>query len=127
MEKLNMNKQPTIRGDRWFVETKDGFDGTANGYGFKTPQAVYKSYAYFKSKDQRAQQDKDVKNFLKENSDVKEVLDAYLSEDECFYRMKDQEPTSVANLLDYLEDESVAEKIKTLEPLWKAILKYYGF
>ena len=35
---------------RWFVETNDGFDGTAQGYGYKTPQAVYKAYAYLRVK-----------------------------------------------------------------------------
>jgi len=51
VEKLNLIKKEIdksgeygfpVTETRWFVETEDGFDGTAQGYGFKSPQALYK-------------------------------------------------------------------------------------
>jgi len=32
---------------RYFVETNDGFDGTAQGYGYRSPQNIYRAYSYY--------------------------------------------------------------------------------
>jgi len=122
VEKLELIK----KGDRWFVETNDGFDGTAHGYGYKTPQAVYRAYAYFKNKDKREEQDKEVRDLLKNNPDIKEALDNYLNEDNCFYRLKDGEETSMSGLIEEVIDDEkpdVAKKLEEIKRLWKAILR----
>ena len=114
-----------VKETRWFVETNDGFDGTANGYGYKTPQAIYKAYAYFKSKDQRKAEAKTVKQFLKENPDIVAVLGDYCSEWCSIDRLKNGEPTSVENLLEYLGDKpDVAKKLLDNKHLWKVLMKY---
>ena len=111
---------------RWFVETNDGFDGTAQGYGYKTPQAVYKAYAYFKSKDQREQNDKEVKQFLIDNPVIDIMCNAYFSEEECLWRIKNEEPTSIKNMLKYIENESeIMNKLLSVKHLWKTLMKHY--
>lgn len=137
-EKLNLIKKEIdksaeydgipVKETRWFVETNDGFDGTANGYGYKTPQAVYKAYAYFKSKDKRNQETNTIKQFLVDNLDVKKALKNYLDADWAIDRMKDGEPTSIENMLEYLEDDEpeLVKKLKDNKHLWKALMKYEG-
>jgi len=115
-----------VKETRWFVETNDGFDGTANGYGYKTPQAIYKAYAYFKSKDQRKQQGKEIKQFLASNPDIRDAFDEYFHESNCIYRLKDREPTSVENMITYIEDQpEVVKKLQENKHLWKALMKHY--
>lgn len=115
-----------VKETRWFVETNDGFDGTANGYGYKTPQAIYKAYAYFKSKDQRKQKGQEIKQFLAANPDIVAVCEAYFDEGESIYRLKDREPTSVENMLTYIEDKpDVAKKLLDNKHLWKSLIKHY--
>jgi hypothetical protein len=75
MPKLNLIKKEIDKSEeygvpmketRWFVETNDDFDGTANGHGYKTPQAVYKAYYYFLNKNKFAKQKQDIKQWLVE-------------------------------------------------------------
>lgn len=135
MEKLNLIKKEIDKSEeygvpvtetRWFVETNDGFDGSAQGYGYKTPQAVYKAYAYFKSKDQRKAETNQVKKFLKDNPDVKAALKNYLDADWAMDRAMDGEPTSIDNMLEHMAEDrpEVAKKLNDNKHLWKAIMKY---
>lgn len=111
---------------RWFVNTGDGFDGTAQGYGYKTPQAIYKAYYYFLNKNKFAKQKQEIKQFLKDNADIKEVLDLYFNETNSLYRLKDREETSIENLLDAIKDRSdVIEKLNKNKHLWKRLIRYY--
>ena len=115
----------SVKECRWFVDTNDGFDGTANGYGYKTPQAVYKAYAYFKNKDKREEETNTVKQFLKENPDINAVLNNYLDADLIIDRIKNGEPTSIENMLEYLKDRpEVVKKLNDNKHLWKAIMRY---
>ena len=138
VDKLNLIKKEVVKKEdygfgiieerkevRWFVETGDGFDGTAQGYGFKTPQAVYRAYAFFKNKDKYAQQKADIKRFLKENLDIKKELDDYFDESECLWRLKDGEEDSIEDMVERLEDGETKDKFKTNKHLWKQLLKYY--
>ena len=81
----------------------------------------------FKGKDKRKQLDKNIKEFLKTNNDVKLVLDAYFDENEAFYRMKDGDGTSIELLLEEIKDTDIHKKIMDIKYLWKAIYKNYGF
>lgn len=128
MEKLNLIKKDMNGEPRWFVKTNDGFDGTAQGYGYKTPDAVYRAYAWFKSKDKRKQQKKDLNRFFKENPDIKSLLDAYFSEDEMFYRYKDGEDSSMKDFMNAtkIERPDIVEKIVAIKYLWKTIETFYG-
>jgi len=118
---------------RWFVETNDGFDGTANGYGYKSPQKLYKAYWYFKNKDKFKSLRKEVTKFLKENPDIKQIIDDYMDVDWQLDRWKDNEPTSIPELMeliehydDLLEKEKIIEKLNDVEHLWKSIIYYYN-
>lgn len=114
-----------VKETRWFVETNDGFDRTANGYGYKTPQAVYKAYAYFKSKDQRKQQGKEIKQFLATNPDVAEVLSEYFVDWRCIDRLKNGEESSLEDLVKCINDRpETAKKLQDNKHLWKALMKY---
>lgn len=112
---------------RWFVETNDGFDGTAQGYGYKTPQAVYKAYNYFLNKHKYAKQKKQVKQWLKDNADVAAAFKEYFHETNCLYRAKDREPTSVENLIKSIRDDQpeVVKKLNANKELWKQLMRYY--
>lgn len=136
MDKLNLIKKEIDKSEeygvpvtetRWFVETNDGFDGSAQGYGYKTPQALYKAYAYFKSKDQRKAETNQVKKFLKDNPDVKAAIDEYLSDDASWYRLKDGEPSSIEHLVESIKDKQpeVAKKLTEAKDLWREITKNY--
>ena len=118
---------------RWFVETNDGFDGTANGYGYKSPQKLYKAYWYFKNKDKFKSLRKEVIKFLKENPDIKQIIDDYMDPDWQLDRWKDNEPTSIPDLIELIEHyddmsekEKIIEKLNDVEHLWKSIIYYYN-
>lgn len=116
----------SVKEVRWFVETNDGFDGTAQGYGFKTPQAVYKAYAYFKSKDKKKADTGRIKQFLKDNPDVKAALNNYLDADWVKDRYLDGEPNSIENMLEHIAEDQpeVAKKLNDNKNIWKALMKF---
>lgn len=114
-----------VKEARWFVETNDGFDGTAQGYGYTSPQALYRAYAYFKSKDQRKSHTDKVKQFLKDNPDVLASLKEYMDEDRWLRRAKEGEPCSVENMLEYITEDhpEVVSKLLGNKHLWNALIK----
>lgn len=134
MDKLKLIKKEVIKKEdygqevkenRWFVETNDGFDGTAQGYGYKTPQSLYKAYGYFKNKNSRKNDEKLVKKFLNENLDVKTILNSYLDPDWWIDREKDGDPTSIEDMIETYKEESVViDKLIKNKHLWKQLIKY---
>jgi len=112
---------------RWFAETNDNFDGTAQGYGYKSPQAVYKAYNYFKNKNKYKNEANIVKKWLKANPDINNALEAYFDPQECLWREKDQEPTSIEDFVEMMQEESpeIANKMLDQKHLWKAIFNYF--
>ena len=110
---------------RWFVETGDGFDGTAQGYGYKSPQALHKAYAYFKNR-KHPKKASGVKEFLRDNADVKTICDLYFDVDEMFHRMKAGETISIENLVSSIAGNVlVIEKLNNVKHLWKQLVKEY--
>jgi hypothetical protein len=135
MYKLNLIKKTIVKTTsegfpfaetRWFVETNDGFDGTAQGHGFKTKKAVYKAYYYFKNKDKIMAKANEARKFLAENPDVRKILKKYMDADNIIYRIKCGEPTSIENLFEYLdeEDAEVKKKLMENEHLWRELIKH---
>lgn len=134
MEKINLIKKQirkdldgfTTTEERWFVETGDGFDGTAQGYGYKTPQAVYKAYNYYKSKHKRHIEKNTILKFLKENPDIKNCFESYFGPQECVWRIKDQEDDSLIGLIEnYKDEDELHQKLKLHEDFLKKVFKYY--
>ena len=115
-----------VKETRWFVETNDGFDGTANGYGYKTPQAVYRAYSYFKNKDQRKAEFKIVQKFLKDNPDVRKMINNYMDADWVIDRQKDGEDSTIKNMIEIMKEKypKVVEKLEENKNLWKLLLRY---
>ncbi len=108
---------------RWFVENAVGFDGTANGYGFTSPQAAYKVYYHFANRGQRSKRNDEARRFLRENPDVHEALRGYLSEGEMCDRAKEGQSTSLDNLLTYYRlPADLADKLTAAAALWRTLV-----
>lgn len=69
-----------FRGGRWYADTHDGFDGTAQGYGYKTKQSLLKARWFFLNKAQIQAGQSQAKMWLKANSDAKSKLDEFLDD-----------------------------------------------
>ena len=135
VEKLNLIKKEIdksgeygfpVTETRWFVETGDGFDGTAQGYGFKSPQALYKAYSYFHNRNKIKSTKDKVKNFLENNPDVKTAIENYCDADWMLDRIKDGDPTSIPHMIELISEDNpkVVEKLNANKSLWNEILKY---
>jgi hypothetical protein len=134
--KLDLIKKEIIKnGDKifkWFVETDDGFDGTADGYGYNSPQKLYNAYWYFKNKSKSTSLRREVYNFLKENPDIKQIIDDYMDLDWQLDRLKDNEPTSIPDLIELIEDDNdiidknnIIKRLNNVNYLWEFIMIYY--
>lgn len=113
---------------RYFGETKDGFDGTAQGYGYKSKQKLMKAYWFHQNKHKIKGLKSEAKQFLKDNPKIKKIVEDYFSEDNCFYAMKDGEILSIKNLIidlktdDALENKSeIIDILNKNKHLWKTI------
>jgi hypothetical protein len=111
---------------RWFTETKDGFDGTAQGYGYKSPQALHKAYAYFKNKNNRKSHKPNVKKLLKDNPEVKDACDAYFDADNLLYVFKEGCDPSMQDLVNRSSGD-VKKILEEHKHMWKSIEKYYYY
>ena len=54
-KEIKTEDEPWEKEERWFTKTEDGFDGTAQGYGYKTPKKLYAAYWFFKNKNNKIQ------------------------------------------------------------------------
>jgi len=125
MEKLELIKKNMNGETRWFVETGDGFDGTAQGWGYKSPQSLYKAYNYYKNKSKIKQKQNETKKYLRDNPDVKSALDDYFDEQNCFWRMKDGEEESLEDFVRCFEDKpDMIKKLDGNKKLWNSLVKY---
>ena len=123
-KEIKTGDEPWEKEERWFTKTDDGFDGTAQGYGYKTPKKLYAAYWFFKNKDKINQSKKDVIKFLKENPDVKKELKSYFDENECFYRAKDGEDTSFKDFMVRAKNSDISEigkKLNNVKHLWHSL------
>lgn len=108
---------------RWFAETDDNFDGTAQGYGYKSPQAAYKAYVYFKNKHKNKKTN--VKKFLKDNPEVKDACDTYFDADNLLYVFKEGCEPSIQDLAGRSPD-NVQKTLEKSKDMWKSIEKHYS-
>ena len=109
---------------RYFGKTDDGFDGTAQGYGYKSIEKLNKAYWFFKNKDKINANKNKAKRFLKDNLDVKKCLLNYFDADNAVYAWKNSEELSFADLLESLEKENnsdIINKLNNVKHLWKTL------
>ena len=95
MKKLELTKQETITSGghkkvRWFTQTDDGFDGTSQGFGFKSAKNLYKAYYYFLNRDKYQSLEEEVIEFLKTNPYIKKIMDMYMTLEEQKWRGEEQ-------------------------------------
>ena len=112
--------------NRYFAETGDGFDGTAQGYGYKSMEKLKKAYWFYTNKDQiRAKQNR-AKRFLKDNPRIKYLLDNYFSAQNYLYAFKDGEELTMKFFLEMLKEENELEIIQKLndnKDIWRNLLE----
>lgn len=81
---------------------------------------------FFKNKNKNKNNAKNVKKWLKDNPDINNALEQYFDPQECLWREKDREPTSIEHFVETMQEENpeIANKMLDQKHLWKAILEY---
>ena len=119
-----------ITDTRYFAKTDDKFDGTAQGFGFKSREKLEKAYWFFKNKDKINAKKAQAKKFLKEHPEIKKLLDDYFSDKNYLYALKDGEDIDMNTFLKALKEDDETnhqEVIKLLndnKELWINILDW---
>ena len=108
---------------RYFAETDDGFDGTAQGYGYKSMEKLQKAYWYYKNKDKIRAKKKEARRFLRENPKINRLLKNYFSVDNCVYALKCGETLSIGHLIRELnpDEEEIKSKLLDVKHLWRTL------
>ena len=110
---------------RYFGKTDDSFDGTAQGYGYKSKEKLEKAYWFYKNKDKINVKKNKAKKFLKENPQIKSLLNNYFSAQNYVYAFKDGEEITMESFLEMLREEGYFEDIKKLidnKDIWRNLL-----
>lgn len=98
---------------RYFTipEKIGSFDGTAQGYGYKSKASLYKAYYYQANKKQIEQNARNNKHFVKEylakNPAVKECFDIYFSEDNMLRNLKERYPINYEDFTTSFDTEKI--------------------
>ncbi len=113
---------------RYFADSSGGFDGTAQGWGYKSIEALKKAFWYSRHRSEFKHRENMARKFLKNNPEVRELLGQYFSEGNMLDSWKDGEELTLEGLIDEVRRENPSnaqEIIRLLEeakPLWKYIL-----
>lgn len=110
---------------RYFGKTDDGFDGTAQGYGYKSKEKLEKAYWFYKNKNKINAKKNKAKKFLKENPQIKRLLDNYFSAQNHLYAFKDGEKLTMESFLEVLKQEGnfeIIQKLNNNKDIWKSLL-----
>lgn len=111
---------------RYFTETDDGFDGTAQGYGYKSKQKLEKAYWFHKNRDKINAKKNKAKKFLKENPQIKRLLNDYFSAQNYLYTFKDGEELTIKSFLEMCKEEGefgVIQKLNDNKDIWRNLLE----
>lgn len=147
-KQINVNEFETET--RYFAKTDDGFDGTAQGYGYKSIEKLKKAYWFYKNKGKLKQNKNKAKKFLKNNPDINYLLKDYFNVDNMICALKDGEKLSIETLLAELKktpveipseelkemkkeknpyqnaNEDVIKRLENVKYLWKSIMHVIG-
>jgi len=85
------------------------------------------AYWFYKNKGKLKTLEKEAKKFLKENPDIKKLLNEYFSENNWIWALKDRRELSFDTLITELRDDSVENrdiinKIEGAKHLWKSMM-----
>ena len=117
---------------RYFAETGDGFDGTAQGYGYRSMEKLNKAYWYFKNRNRLEGEKGSAKKLLKDNRALAKLLRDYFSADNYLYALKGGETLSVQSLIEDLKQYERPDKLELIaklesnRPLWRALERLVG-
>lgn len=110
---------------RYFAETDDGFDGTAQGHGYRSVEKLKKAYWFYKNRGRLSALKGEAKKFLRENQDVANAVRDYFTAQNALYAFKEGTRLSWEGLVEELErspdSAPVADKIRQNQRLWKSI------
>ncbi len=110
---------------RYFGKTDDGFDGAAQGYGYKSKEKLEKAYWFYKNKDKIKAKKNKAKKFLKDNPNIKRLLDNYFSAQNYVYAFKEGEELTMESFLEMLKEESnfeIIQKLNDNKDIWRNLL-----
>lgn len=113
---------------RWFAKTDDGFDGMAQGWGYKTKEKLMRAYWFHQNRHKINGLKSEAKKFLAENPRIKKILYKYFDADNILHALKCGVSLSFETLLNDLNDdwdmENKAEVVEILNKnkhLWKTM------
>lgn len=110
---------------RYFGKIDDGFDGTAQGYGYKSKEKLEKAYWFYKNKDKIKAKKNKAKKFLKDNPNIKRLLDNYFSAQNYVYAFKEGEEFTMESFLETIKEEGnfeVIQKLNDNKDIWRNLL-----
>lgn len=114
---------------RYFAESDDGFDGTAQGYGYKSKQKLILAYWYFLNKNKIKSLKGETKRFMKDNPEIKKLFDNYFDESNCLDYAKNNDEMSIQDFINIIsKDENInsqeiIRKLNEKKHLWKTIMQ----
>jgi hypothetical protein len=110
---------------RYFADTGDSFDGTAQGYGFRTIAKLYKAYWFFKNRPRLEALRLEARTFLRENPRAAAALREYFSAERAVWAWKDGELLSMSGLVAELEQsggmEGLVSTFNAHRHLWRTL------
>jgi hypothetical protein len=114
---------------RWFAKTNDGFDGTAQGWGYKTKEKLMKAYWFYQNRHKINDMKIETKKFLTENPKIKRILSNYFSVENELDALKNGESLSFESLMEDLNDDDwiienkteIIEILNKNKHLWKTL------
>lgn len=119
---------------RYFAETDDGFDGSAQGYGYKSEEKLQKAYWWYKNGDAWKDKVKDRQNKIlthfrtnKEYAELYENLVEFFHPDNAFYLMKDGNTYDKKSFLDYYstKKEHLNDVLQTLHIRFSSLADFF--
>lgn len=113
---------------RYFAETDDGFDGTAQGYGYKSIEKLHKAYWYYQNRDKIRKKEQEAKEWLTKNRPIRLLIKNYFSVDNLLYAAKCGEELTFSSFIKELKrdpenDETVRELMK-VKHLWRNLVEF---
>jgi hypothetical protein len=114
---------------RYFAESNDGFDGTAQGYGYKSKQKLILAHWYFLNKNKIKSWKGETKRFMKDNPEIKRLLNNYFDVSNCLDYAKNNEEMSIQDFIniilkdDGINSQELIMKLNEKKYLWKTIMQ----
>lgn len=118
----------TQKGDRWFSNSIESFDGTAQNHGYENPQKLFEVFYAEMEKLRHEELHEAAIQFLKDEPEIRSLLVRYFDEGEVFSRLKRKQESTIYNFLASSGDLPILEKLKGNVLIHRSIEKLFlGF